>query len=330
MYTDIRCEVQIKTMLHDGWTAKTHDLTYKPGGEVDDRLDKHVGVLGDVLQLLDDQSELIKDLIIEKWNMDKGRRAAVRLALLVNLTEDDKNLPYYKEIVSLVKRIERTSNHLKYARDTDEEYRELMDSVRRIVTNHGHSHAVCRLIALLACVRESGDLNRYALNEVNKWKRSTKRSPTEHGNALLFYALANYLFGDFIEAVKAGEQTLKYCVKKVPPLVTGAKQTLSYLIAEAYYHHRNTLGVTSAAKARQLIDEVMQGYKGAKPPSYLDTKGFIEIACGETEAEVKKGLSLCQQALNKINKTDKSRRSIAKAFCWLHKRRAYRRLLEWE
>jgi ppGpp synthetase/RelA/SpoT-type nucleotidyltranferase len=37
-YENARCELQIKTLLHDAWGAKTHDLTYKPAGEVDERL----------------------------------------------------------------------------------------------------------------------------------------------------------------------------------------------------------------------------------------------------------------------------------------------------
>jgi hypothetical protein len=61
-------------MLHDVWGAKTHDLTYKPEAEFDSKLDKHMNILGDVLRLLDDQSEILKELIHDQWNFDKKER----------------------------------------------------------------------------------------------------------------------------------------------------------------------------------------------------------------------------------------------------------------
>lgn len=331
IYADILCEVQIKTMLHDGWSAKTHDLTYKPGGELDERLGKHIGVLGDVLQLLDDQSELVKELITEKWNMDKSRKAVVRLQLLTTLAEDDAKLPYYGKITELVNKLKTETEYFRYARDADAEYRNFVKAVRDLLAQHGHSRTICRLITLLASVRDTGDLNRYALNEINKWKNHTRTTPQEHTKALLFYALANYVFGQFAEAVKAGEQALRYCAKNNTERLPGVKQTLSYLIAEEYYHHKKTLGTKYAARAKKLIGEVLESCKGQEcDPQYLDTKGFIGIACGETESEVKSGLDDCFRALTKINKTDKARRSVAEAFYRLHERRAHRRLLEWE
>ena len=60
-FAGLFCEIQIKTMLHDGWGGKTHNLTYKPLGQIDEVLYRHMNILGDVLRLLDDQSEIIKE-----------------------------------------------------------------------------------------------------------------------------------------------------------------------------------------------------------------------------------------------------------------------------
>src|SRR2546421_3764727 len=38
-HVGLRCEVQCKTMLHDSWATKMHDLTYKPMGYLEPRLE---------------------------------------------------------------------------------------------------------------------------------------------------------------------------------------------------------------------------------------------------------------------------------------------------
>ncbi|WP_289016555.1 hypothetical protein [uncultured Methylobacterium sp.] len=66
------CEIQIKTVLHDAWGAKTHDLTYKPADRTDRDLLSSFELLGDVLANVDMQSDILRSSI--------GRRAAVREA----------------------------------------------------------------------------------------------------------------------------------------------------------------------------------------------------------------------------------------------------------
>jgi ppGpp synthetase/RelA/SpoT-type nucleotidyltranferase len=77
-HADLRCEVQIKTMMHDAWAAKMHDLNYKPQGQTDDRLATMMQVLGDALQATEEQSVLLRNLIHERWNAELNRRQAVR------------------------------------------------------------------------------------------------------------------------------------------------------------------------------------------------------------------------------------------------------------
>ena len=69
-----KCEIQIKTVLQDAWSAKTHDLTYKPFGAIDSRLQEQIIRLAEVLAAIDRQSELVKSLIEEKWFSDATRR----------------------------------------------------------------------------------------------------------------------------------------------------------------------------------------------------------------------------------------------------------------
>ncbi len=73
----IRVEVQVKTLLHDAWGAMTHDLTYKPQIRlIDMRYKNQIDALGDSIQLINKQSEIVGEFIREQWNLDKKREEA--------------------------------------------------------------------------------------------------------------------------------------------------------------------------------------------------------------------------------------------------------------
>lgn len=63
------CEIQIKTLLHDAWGAKTHDLTYKAASPIDPALSKGFEILGDSLAKLDQQSDLLKQSITSQHKL---------------------------------------------------------------------------------------------------------------------------------------------------------------------------------------------------------------------------------------------------------------------
>jgi ppGpp synthetase/RelA/SpoT-type nucleotidyltranferase len=84
------CELQIKTMLHDAFGNKTHDLNYKPQGRMDDRLGRMMQGFGDALQSIEEQSELLRDLIRERWLVERPQLEAVRQRLF-------ETLPYWRK-----------------------------------------------------------------------------------------------------------------------------------------------------------------------------------------------------------------------------------------
>lgn len=75
------CEVQVKTMLHDSWAWKTHDLTYKPRGQLDRRFGHMMGAFSDGLQALEQQSLMLRDIIEDRWRVEEKWRSAVRQGL---------------------------------------------------------------------------------------------------------------------------------------------------------------------------------------------------------------------------------------------------------
>ncbi|MEK7856269.1 MAG: RelA/SpoT domain-containing protein, partial [Acidobacteriota bacterium] len=77
------CEVQIKTILEEGWDAKTHDVSFKPRGRVAQELERHMKLVSDALNVIDQQSEVIKDQIKAEETRDLTRREAAVLVYLV-------------------------------------------------------------------------------------------------------------------------------------------------------------------------------------------------------------------------------------------------------
>jgi hypothetical protein len=59
----------------------------------------------------------------------------------------------------------------------------------------------------------------------------------------------------------------------------------------------------------------------------LDTRGAVEIAFGQTEAAIRGGLKLCQQALEETP-IDAPHRQRMESYFRLHEERAWRRISE--
>lgn len=76
-----KCEIQIKSPLHDAWARKTHDLTYKPAGVLDPRLEALMASIAQTLQTLEEQSILVRDMIQARWDVDQEARRSVRQAM---------------------------------------------------------------------------------------------------------------------------------------------------------------------------------------------------------------------------------------------------------
>lgn len=71
------CEIQIKTILHDAWGAKTHDLTYKAAGQIDRSLIDSFELLGDSLAKLDQQSDLVRKSINKQLSTRLRKKMAI-------------------------------------------------------------------------------------------------------------------------------------------------------------------------------------------------------------------------------------------------------------
>lgn len=76
------CEIQIKTLLHDAWGAKTHDLTYKPSGKIGAELLTSFELLGNNLANLDQQSDALRQSILRNSAVRDAKRRHVQTCVL--------------------------------------------------------------------------------------------------------------------------------------------------------------------------------------------------------------------------------------------------------
>jgi ppGpp synthetase/RelA/SpoT-type nucleotidyltranferase len=320
-YPDILAEVQIKTMLHDGWSAKTHDLTYKPRGALDTALLRHMQILGEVLRHLDDQSELIKNTILEDWNLDAKRREAAR-QILFRLLDSPGLDP---ELVALAKEIEGEKASLAVARVVDPRMKVINTKVRGLVDRIGYGRDICRFLTYFASLRAAGDINVLALNAVENWFGNCK-TPSDKVGPLHFRSMTHYALGGFARAAEHAREALDFCQRNsLEREIIVAQGNLAYFLSEL------ALGMTDSdpdlfEEAKKLSEAALEKAPDDLKPGMMDTRGAVLIACG-CETEVRDGLALCKTAFDRASDAQKP---VAEAFFRLHERRAFRRLLEWD
>jgi hypothetical protein len=209
--------------------------------------------------------------------------------------------------------------------DVLSKYLQLWD---KLVKEGGQSLYSCRLITLLASLREGGDLNNVALDAIDQLINSQANHSSETVRALLFRALANYTFGRFSEAVRSAEAALQYATKE-NVLMGKAKMNLAYFIAEDFYNNSSVRDREKAyARATILLSEAEATYTGNQRAKFDDTRGAVAIAFGINEQEVRNGLALCHHALSAA--TGSPEWEAAYAYYRLHEHRACRRYVEWE
>ena len=109
-FLDLRCEIQVKTILQEAFDAKSHDLTYKPGDmNVPLALSSQFALLSLSLQTVDKQSEFLKATILEEQReMGLRKRACLEAYLQSDETKvlaaelgfDLCNMPDVVEVAS--------------------------------------------------------------------------------------------------------------------------------------------------------------------------------------------------------------------------------------
>src|SRR5258708_1413008 len=155
-------------MLHDSGATKMHDLTYKPMGYLEPRLELLMQAFGDTLERVERQSQAIRDMIMEKWNAEAERRRLTHGLLFSSLGSAMKRPDISDEAKKIRKMIEKHRAAIVQAASAEDG---IVETIRRKIdllcqTNLEEGWV---LAALIASFRPKPDLVAYLDDHAETW-----------------------------------------------------------------------------------------------------------------------------------------------------------------
>lgn len=331
-FRGLSCEVQVKTQLTLSWGGKTHDLTYKPIGDIDIRLQKYMVQLSTIVQMLDEQSEILKSLISEAWELDATRRDVARMHMIERFLQKEN-----PKIMGILKFIKLNQEELSIRDLNFGVASEADDMIHAYIETCGYNIDICRLACIFALGRTFNDLNEWCLDIMDEWVAASK-GDEEYHSAIVFRSLACMAMGEYEEAIENGRKVLLASQETGDDkFITLAQSNLAYFLSEAYYHRAfdESIGhgqleksVTDecSLEALDLIDKLESNGVENLSLTAQDTIGNVLITCGKSEDDIRRGLSICYEAREKAQDNDNLSDAM-NAFFDLHEKRAFRRIL---
>jgi len=330
--TQLFCEIQVKSLLNDGWAAKIHDLVYKSKSPVDPDVERQAEVIGGMVNALEQMSDGLRILITRNQQVEAKRRTAAASSLM-RATLDSMAESGTSAERAWYKTLEEGLNHFRICEDNDPKLAALMASWRKEFGDQPRTQIGCRLLLLLALERGSQHAADDALSAIEEWAASLT-TPTERVRAIRFRATAHWILRQFEEAVSTC-RSLVESGEVVGVSLAQTKIDLAYYLAEQCFHRDNEC--TSAIR-----DEIYQLVKSweaeveAQPENEVkkrirmsghDSIGAIQIMISPTSDGVFAGHQLCTQARDWAS-TESKDTEVFEAFYKLHTERARRRIQE--
>lgn len=221
-------EVQIKTVLHDAWGYKTHDLTYKPHGRVDALVATHFNELGDSLARIDYQSDLLRQTINRSLRVRERKRQNVQLFALEQAAwwscrDSSDALALFEKVKTVDK------SNVNAVLELSRNITRLFDSGKR---------AACALAIFLA-LKTNRSVEKFSARDLLSSWDLEERDIYDQVLAKATSHIAMYAFSDAASAVDRAEEALSHLRANLHAL--SGKPNLqrlenSLLSSLGYYH----------------------------------------------------------------------------------------------
>jgi len=335
---DLKCELQVKTMLHEAWSSKTHDLTNKPRVRNDDRLSRMMNAIAETLQAIEVQSETVRDLIHERWNADQAWRDALQSYSFKSLPNWVSMDGYGVEAKELRNLIEANEGHLRTAPDSDPAYQRIAVRVHRLCENVVREGYILR--AYLAVVRGQEAEREAAIESALQWL-SVADGELREGRAKSYEVwsipLVLQACGDLAAAIWAGHQ-----LRGGFPSLSEREQKIvsfnlaNHLVEDSYFAFparaseltgRAGDSFQAAKRAIEKLMDIAAPLRAEDETAFLDLDGMFAVVFSEKAKEIEAGIE--KITAGNTNVPDDAREA-ASAYYNLHIRMAWRRLLELE
>lgn len=303
----ILCEVQCKTVLHDAWSAKMHDLTYKPLGSMDPRLRHIIEAISLSLEGLERQSQIARDMVESRQRGErKPFQAAVRLflqaveGLLLSASVGRVSAlaglePLRDEVKALLAGSESTIT-AEAASDLSER---ILAALEDGETAEGAFLIAVRLASGLSEPQASRFLSDAADGLFDRLTDLKGRGlMTEEGMRAV--PIGFYVIQDFPRALEYADKLLE--AAPALGLSTRSIRILKFNKA-TWMLERESLRPSKppiAAKTKEMVDVLLEEVRPDVPEDgridLLDTDGLRLIVFGESADEVRRGLEMCMAA----------------------------------
>lgn len=331
-FPDVCCEVQIKTMLHDALSTKMHDLNYKPEGELDERLDSLMKTLATSLEAIEVQSQTIRDLISEKWNVDASWRRAASLEMFNILRTARKRSDFFdKKVLSVLDFIETNRSELSEGTTGNYTFDQAIKRTRKLALDDLRTGWL--LSAYLGLISKDRDALTFGIVRVQDWISVCLRDVAQGEfkgdySEVWFGPLALMALSETSIAIEKSYEIISKCNDMPQVDMEITKFNLANFLIEREYALRSKPTQREAVKAEilALVDGCTTLEKSDPSPFY-DLRGMILVAFSDKPSDVSEGIKLIELGKTRAPKEDSE---LADTFYQLHTRLAWRRLLQLE
>jgi ppGpp synthetase/RelA/SpoT-type nucleotidyltranferase len=281
------CELQIKTVLHDAWGAKTHDLTYKPSGKISADLVKSFNLMGDTLAKIDQQSDLVRNSIQRSAAPRNRKKHLVRMSTLTGTAKEISQTPELTEVYNRIASVTVASTE----EDIHQCKHMLLDAFK------AHPSDTCYLYALLAMNAGKEDLYQLTLDALDTVFEDEKDVFLKV-RAKTTAAVVTFTCGDMPHAVEYCEEALRLAssldsaamdadqLVRKDRLLNSICSTLGYYHADMIGSHDGTLD-ESHQKAVDFLNmcEQFRASVGLPAKGILATNDEILTALDRADAK---------------------------------------------
>lgn len=318
----LTCEVQVKTGLHDLWGAKTHDLTYKPGGSLDPRLGTLMTIAGDMLQAVELQSSEIRRLILADIDMERETRDAARMYLMdiESICNKRKNNP---DLAAFSGELAEAEHYIKHCVEYDDTLEKLVGTVSRLCRD---KFEIGWLAAFdLASKRPSDRLVRLASRNIIAFQRRIsgrlRTEDEEAANTLVHAVMALYALGNLDGAIE-----LSYSTAEITELPSRHRQMILHNLADYLVEREYYKPTTDSQRRKRQLKEILRLHDNSRTDDLeIDgsSDGFLQLTFSDDPKVIRAAIQKCQDV---VQHAQKGEEHIAQKYSELYIRLGWRKL----
>jgi ppGpp synthetase/RelA/SpoT-type nucleotidyltranferase len=307
-HSGLLCELQIKTVLHDAWSAKMHDLTYKPAGAIDHRLGGLMGAVSSQIEGIEQQSITIRNIIQGRHRLESRAFQSYCDALFEHILPGKfASLAGDNEAaLALDKKVSDLRSAGGRGRPDLAGVQAIIDEIDASCADAPLVKVGWLLMAKLASGLMCGDRSRELADQVDRFLAFAEKHPDD---AALTVDLLTQVPGVFYVAgdlKRAAEYTDLLASGLLNGKLSGVDDAgftfnrLTYLLELEHLkpsrskREREKLeaDVEAALQAIEKLDEAKLKAEGMVS-AVMDSRGLYKIVFGKTPTAVREGIELC-------------------------------------